>query len=338
MLENFTYTNLSLNGLLHAFSNHYNVKIKVNSLTLPQKVGHVSMQGLTLPGDIDVLFTEYQYDCDINILHTAEKEQKLALWISLSEGDDQEFSIKLNSSSNTLVTSGKFQSKAYLLNSIFPFTYLRRKGTKGKTIVIFIPKYLIESFGENNTNEMLLGKYYALQTKGLSLIKLSQEEINIVNNFFKKWKENQNIIALATYSFQLLEWYFKKLIDFLKDETDVEKLSEQEAKDLYAMQMMLDSSLHLAKPDFLQFEKKHNTSFMKLKQLFVKMYGKTLYDYFNEQKMKAAREILISTDKNIAEIAYEFGFANPSNFSAAFKRNFKSSPNECRQQLKLTEI
>jgi hypothetical protein len=338
MIENITYTDLSLNGLLNAFSKHFHVKIKGNAIVLPKKIGNVQMQGLKLPGDIDVLFTDYEYACDINILHIAEKQQKLALWISLSEGDDQEFSVKIDSGSNTLVTSGKFQSKAYLLNSIFPFTYLRRKNTKGKTIVIFIPKYLIESFGKNNTNEMLLGKYYALQTKGLSLIKLSQEEINIVNNFFRKWKENQNMIALAKYSFQLLEWYFRKLIEFLKDETDFEKLTEQEAKDLYALQSLLDASLHMGKPDFVLFEKTHNTSLTKLKQLFGKMYGKTLHDYFNEQKMKAAKDLLISTDKNIAEIAYEFGFANPSNFSAAFKRVFQQSPNEYRLQLKYTAL
>jgi AraC-like DNA-binding protein len=330
MLENFIYTDLSLNGLLNAFSQHYNVKIKGNALILPKKVGCVHMQGLTLPGDIDVLFIDYEYTCDINITHTAEKHQKLALWVALSEGDDQEFVTE----TSKMITSGKFQSKAYLLNSLFPFTHLRKKGTKGKTILIFIPPYLLESFGAENSYDVLLGKYYALQVKGLSLVKLSLEEINIVNNFFAKWKENQNMIALAKYSFQLLEWYIKKLIVLLKDETGFEKLTGQEAQDLYALQFLLDESLYMAKPNFVQFEKKCQTNFEKLKQMFTSAYGKTIHDYFNNQKMQKAKAILMASDKNIAEIAYEFGFANPSNFSAAFKRSFNKSPNEYRQALK----
>jgi hypothetical protein len=338
MLENFTYNDLSLNGLLNAFSKHYNVKIKGNALTLPKRNGNINMQGLKLPGDIDVFFTEFEYAFDINVIHTAEKEQKLALWVSLSEGEDQKFSTNAKSENNTLISKGRFQSNAYLMNSIFPFAHLRKKGTKGKTIMIFIPPYLLESFGKENTNEVLLGKYYALQTKGLSLIKLSQDEINIVNNFFMKWKENQNMIALAKYSFQLLEWYFKKLIDFLKDESSFEKLTEQEARDLYGLQSLLNESLYLPKPDFVLFEKKCPTNFARLKLLFVKSYGKTVYEYVIEQKMKKAKTILINSDKNIAEIAYEFGFANPSNFSAAFKRSFGKSPNEYRIQLKHTSV
>jgi hypothetical protein len=338
MLETFTYNDLSLNGLLNTFSNHYNVKIKGNGLTLPKRIGNIKMQGLKLPGNIDVIFTEFDYAFDISIIHEAEKEQKLALWISLSEGDDQEFSTNLSSEINTYISKGVIQSKAYLLNSIFPFTHLRKKGTKGKTIMIFIPSYLLKSFGKENTNEVLLGKYYALQTRGLSLIKLSQEEINIVNNFFIKWKENHNIIALAKYSFQLLEWYFKRLIDFLKDETSFEKLTAQEASDLYSLQRLLDESLYLPKPDFVPFEKKCTTNFARLKLLFVKAYGKTVYEYVIEQKMRKAKSIVIDSNKNISEIAYEFGFANPSNFSAAFKRSFGKSPNEYRLQLKHTVV
>jgi AraC-like DNA-binding protein len=72
--------------------------------------------------------------------------------------------------------------------------------------------------------------------------------------------------------------------------------------------------------------------------LFENVYGKSLYDYFTEKKMQKAKDVLLLTDKNIAEIAYEFGFANPSNFSAAFKKYFNKSPNGYRMQYKLTAI
>jgi AraC-like DNA-binding protein len=330
MLDNFTYSDLSLKGLLEAFSKHYNVHSKNNFLKLPKQVGDVKMQGLLLPGEIEVVFSEYDYYTDIFVHHEAEKEQRFILWITLSEGDSQEFIVN----ENVLKTTEKQYSHAYLLNTIFPFSYFRKKHTRGKSIFIFIPQYLLSSIGEENDRNTLLGKYYALQCKGLSLIKLSEEEIRKVNNFFNQWKNYQNIIGLSKYTFQLMEWYFTKLVSFLNAETNVEKLTDQQATDLYALQLLLDNSLHILKPDMENFEKTTTTSLSKLKQLFVKMYGKTLYDYFIEKKMIMSKTLLINTDKNISEIAYEFGFANPSNFSASFKRYYSISPNEYRQQIK----
>jgi AraC-like DNA-binding protein len=330
MVDNFTYSDLSLKGLLEAFSKHYNVPFKNNFLTLPEKVGHVKMQGLSLPGEIEVVFSEYDYYTDIFVQHEAEKEQRFILWITLSEGDSHEFIVN----ENVLKTTERQYSHAYLLNTIFPFSYFRKKNTKGKSIFIFIPQYLLNSLGEDNNVSVLLGKYYALQCKGLSLIKLSQEEIRKVNDFFSQWKNHQNIIGLSKYTFQLMEWYFTKLVSFLHTESNAERLTEQQATDLYGLQLLLDNSLHLHKPDIENFEKTTVTSLSKLKQLFVKMYGKTLYDYFNEKKMIMSKAILKNTDKNISEIAYEFGFSNPSNFSAAFKRYYSVTPNEYRQTLK----
>ncbi len=330
MLDNFSYSNLSLKGLLEAFSNHYNVPVKNNFLVLPESAGNVKMQGLLLPGEIEVFFSEYDYHVDISVLHEAEKEQKFVLWITLSEGDSQEFKVN----NNFLKTTQRQHSHAYLLNSLFPFSYLRKKNTKGKSIFIFIPSYLLDSIGEKNNRDLLLGKYYSLQCSGLSLIKLTEEEIKKVDNFFEQWKNHKNIVGLSKYTFQLMEWYFTKLVSFLNAESNNEKLTEQQAIDLYALQLLLDTSLHMHKPKVDIFEKVTLTNFWKLKQLFVKLYGKTVYDYFNEKKMIASQKLLTNTDKNISEIAYEFGFSNPSNFSTAFKRYYSVSPNEYRQQFK----
>jgi AraC-like DNA-binding protein len=330
MIDNFTYSDLSLKGLLEAFSKYYNIPLKDNFLALPENVGNVKMQGLLLPGEIEVVFSEYDYHTDIFVHHEAEKEQKFILWITLSEGDSHEFIVN----KNVLKTTEKQYSHAYLLNTIFPFSYFRKKNTKGKSIFIFIPQYLLSSIGEENDRNTLLAKYYALQCKGLSLIKLSQDEIRKVNDFFNQWKNHQNIVGLSKYTFQLMEWYFTKLSSYLHSESTNEKLTEQQATDLYTLQLLLDNSLYLLKPDVENFEKTTLTSISKLKQLFVKMYGKTLYDYFNEKKMIMSKGLLENTDKNVSEIAYEFGFSNPSNFSAAFKRYYSVTPNEYRQQLK----
>lgn len=56
--------------------------------------------------------------------------------------------------------------------------------------------------------------------------------------------------------------------------------------------------------------------------------GKTLRDYVEEQRIKKAVNMLISTDKTLTEIAYSCGFSSQSYFSFAFKRKMKLSPRE----------
>lgn len=56
--------------------------------------------------------------------------------------------------------------------------------------------------------------------------------------------------------------------------------------------------------------------------------GKTLRDYVEEQRIKKAVNMLISTNQTLTEIAYLCGFSSQSYFSFAFKRRMKMTPRE----------
>jgi AraC-like DNA-binding protein len=56
--------------------------------------------------------------------------------------------------------------------------------------------------------------------------------------------------------------------------------------------------------------------------------GKTLHDYVENQRIKKSIDLLISSEMNLTQIAYECGFSSQSYFSYAFKRRMKCSPRE----------
>lgn len=64
-----------------------------------------------------------------------------------------------------------------------------------------------------------------------------------------------------------------------------------------------------------------------------KFYGITPTAYCNLQKIKKAREILLSTEEKIISICYETGFNNLSYFNKLFKRYYGISPSEMRRQI-----
>ena len=61
-------------------------------------------------------------------------------------------------------------------------------------------------------------------------------------------------------------------------------------------------------------------------KLFKASTGKTLHEYVEDQRIKKAINLLISTNLTLTQIAYECGFSSQSYFSYAFKRRMKLTP------------
>ena len=61
-------------------------------------------------------------------------------------------------------------------------------------------------------------------------------------------------------------------------------------------------------------------------KLFKSSTGRTLHQYIEEQRIKRAINLMISTDMTLSQIAYECGFSSQSYFCYAFKRNTGKTP------------
>ncbi len=328
MANTFTYSELSLKGLIKAYSDYVHVEPENGLIQFDNAFGSVKMQALTLPGDIDVLFTEYEYKADIFFEHLPEKEQRFALIIDCAIKGEQQFIID-----NDLVKDLKAnRNYAYLMNSIFPYNQHRTAGTKGRSLFIFIPAYLLKNFTHNLNDDSILGKFYALHNKGAALAILEENETQKFNSFFYQWNNFKNILGLTKYTYQFIEWYFKKLVSFFTEDKINQKLLPAEAVALFKAEQYIKASLHLPNLDVEILQNLSGTNINKLKKLFEKNYAQSLSAYFKDAKLKKAKELIMHSDKSIAEIAYEFGYANPSNFSASFKKLFGVGPNECREQ------
>ncbi len=61
--------------------------------------------------------------------------------------------------------------------------------------------------------------------------------------------------------------------------------------------------------------------------------ARTLRQYVEEQRIKKAANMLITTDFTLADIAYECGFSSQAYFSYAFKRKMNMTPREYAKQI-----
>ena len=63
-----------------------------------------------------------------------------------------------------------------------------------------------------------------------------------------------------------------------------------------------------------------------LKAGFKEIYGNTVFGYLLDHKLDNARVLLDSKKYQVAEVAYQIGYANPSHFIAAFRKKFGVTP------------
>ena len=68
-------------------------------------------------------------------------------------------------------------------------------------------------------------------------------------------------------------------------------------------------------------------------RIFTKAFGVTPHAYMERKRMILARDLLISTEKDLVAIADECGYENAFYFSKVFKKHFHTSPGKARKHV-----
>lgn len=69
----------------------------------------------------------------------------------------------------------------------------------------------------------------------------------------------------------------------------------------------------------------------KLKRGFKELFGETVFAYMTKLRLDLALQMLHDTQKQVAQIAFDLGYATPQHFSNQFKRHFGYSPKSIRK-------
>ena len=68
--------------------------------------------------------------------------------------------------------------------------------------------------------------------------------------------------------------------------------------------------------------------------VFKKTKNKTVIGYLNERRIEEGKDLLVSTDMNIADIALSIGYSNQNYFNTVFKKKENITPLEFRNKYK----
>ena len=111
------------------------------------------------------------------------------------------------------------------------------------------------------------------------------------------------------------------------------KFSMQQVEAIEAAKEFIDAHLpnHFS---IMQIARRVGLNEQILKVGFKEIFGTGLYTYLQQQVLIIAKKQLEETNKSSKEIAFEAGYKNANNFSAAFKKKFSKTPMEWRKMFR----
>ena len=138
------------------------------------------------------------------------------------------------------------------------------------------------------------------------------------------------LIAIQNRIMLLIERFFMRMA--LKMETDTLdiKLSREDIERVIAVESLITRDVFTPAPFIPELARMVNISETKLKNNFKTVFGVPIYQYFQKARMRAAREALETSKYSVKQVAMEMGYANLSNFSTAFRKEFGILPSELK--------
>jgi AraC-like DNA-binding protein len=112
-----------------------------------------------------------------------------------------------------------------------------------------------------------------------------------------------------------------------RDEKHVYPLNSHDIQTIYKVkEQMLE---HLETPPVIkELAVRAGMSPTKLKRLFRQIFGNSIFNYYQESRMKEAARLLKADRLSVSDVGYQLGFTNLSHFSKVFAAHIGMKPKQ----------
>lgn len=189
-------------------------------------------------------------------------------------------------------------------------------------IVIFIPHSYLEDFDlkfQQNSSRFKDGLLTSSDNR-MQLLQSQLLELYKLPTLLNQLKIQSNLIEIIAHQ-----------IDGLMVENDNQQIIvvKSHYDKIMLAKKMIDSdvSKNFTIPELA---KEVGTNEQYLKKYFKEYFGKTVSNYITDRKMNYAKELIVSGDYRVADVARMTGYKHSTHFTTAFKKYFGFIPNSLR--------
>ncbi len=303
------------------------VEANPDMINFPPHIGSGYVKNIILEENFCVRYFNISFKKDFEFEYFVEHHEpeifyNLVYLLDSKENGAQAENENHVSSANILLYSNDFVRKGIIKKN----TALRR------IAIIFNATWLNNNYAEASIK--MDGLIHSLITKNKSTV--LSENLDIQNRFIATQLANEldrNVfvqIHVKTASFILLNDFLNKIVQ--RNRQDI--LSDQSFHyyTMIKVEEKIMHSLNQKLPNLDQLAAEFNLSLSTLKRHFRIVFGKNIYQYYQEKRMEWGKTQLEKGDCTIGEIATHLGFYKINNFSIAFKKYFGVLPRELKHK------
>lgn len=292
-------------------------------LVFHPRIGKGYMRLIELQDGMEAIISDFYLKEDI-LLERKKDEREYYTFISEELTRVKEFTVKIGSDISSF--SDGQRAAQYLTSFLYGVTYYISQGTGIRGIrVLLSPGWMHHNLDIAANKDVLL-RYLGLKTAGLMYRKMDIESRTIIQELVESESEEKPLIFYQSRILKLIEkfcFWLKKEMVMVPEARD---FSREDINRLMAAEQELLRDFSTPAPTIAALSRKAAMSPSKFKKIFKTIYGAPVYSYFQEHRMEKARLLLMSGNYTVSEVGHAVGYANLSNFSAAFKRKFNQLP------------
>ncbi len=322
----FSYKYCNHTAYLHDLAKAAGVPVINNAITLPGSIGTGYIKAVELADGLQILVNECVTVQDVQFRRQPVMDESFTLRFDEVK-NLKALTVKIDA--DTMNEEDLIYSGAFLTNSFTDFSYTATAGTENRCVnIYFTAEWLKENVGIKSSDEVFK-KYLSLKTAILNFEVLNFEYRALMEDIFEVSETHPMYkVTLLNRVMLLIEKFFRSLYVKMGDKTSIINIKDATIKRIMLVESILVSNLSVPPPTIPKLARKAMMSETKLKNLFKAVYGLSIYEYYQKNRMLRARQLLRSKKFSVKETGTALGFKNLSNFTIAYKKEFNVLPSE----------
>ncbi|HEX4958228.1 MAG TPA: AraC family transcriptional regulator [Lacibacter sp.] len=219
-------------------------------------------------------------------------------------------------------------SAAYLTSSLYDWKFVAYPGTKINGVNILIPKKELGHMLGIDEVEKIMPAYIALQNKKYTIEPLNSYYRGLMEEIMNEDPDTPFPELYVLNRVQLLvERFFSSIRSRIEIADVSSNLKTSDVQTIIEIEQHMLEDFSRKPPSINELCRKAAMSATKFKNLFKAVYGIPVYEYYQQKRMQQAADLL-TRGMSVKEAGLKIGYNNISNFSTAFKKQYKVLPQE----------
>jgi len=320
----FEYSLQSFKEFLDDFAAFQGTEVRGDTLLFDEKTGVGYMRAFQLPDGLELLISDFKLNQDLIFeRHTSKKETYTLVGEEII--DAKGFTFRIGSDITEFFNTS--QSAFYLISSLYNVSYYISQGTVLRGVRVMLTDDWMRRYLHMDKKQDVLVKYIELKTNGLSYRRVDAESKQLIKEILEADK-TVNVLFFQTRVLRLIEKFCNWLYSEMPLIPATQKISRHDIDRIMGVERDLVRDFGHPAPTIRELSRKAAMSESKLKNNFKTVFGLPVYEYYQNQRLEKARQMLLSGEYTVSETGHAIGYANLSNFSTAFKKKFNKLPSE----------